>query len=156
MGIEPFIGVISDTHGHYDPLLDDLFAGAERIVHAGDIGAGILERLRGLAPVTAVLGNIDLADVLPGVQSEAVAEALGLRILVGHIRDGLLRFRDPVAEGFDLVVTGHSHRATVEWRQGTLLLNPGSAGSARFGLPRSVALVTAHAGRPQPRIVPLE
>ena len=94
----PFIGVVSDTHGHYDPLLDDLFAGAERIVHAGDIGVGILDRLRRLAPVTAVLGNTDLADVWPGVKSEAVAEALGLRILVGHIRDGLLRFRDPVAE----------------------------------------------------------
>jgi hypothetical protein len=52
----PFIGVISDTHGCYDPLLDDLLAGAERILHAGDIGAGILDRLRRLAPVTAVLG----------------------------------------------------------------------------------------------------
>jgi putative phosphoesterase len=154
--ISPFIGVVSDTHGHYDPLLDDMFAGAERIVHAGDIGAGILDRLRRLAPVTAVLGNTDLADVVSGVSQEAVVEALGLRILVGHIRESLLRLRDPAAEGFDLVITGHSHRAAVEWRQGALLLNPGSAGSARFGLPRSVALVTVQGGRPQPRIVPLE
>jgi putative phosphoesterase len=152
----PFIGVVSDTHGRYDPLLEDLFAGAERIVHAGDIGTGVLERLGLLAPVTAVLGNTDLPEMLPGVPQEAVVEALGLRILVGHIRDGLLRFRDPVAEGLDLVISGHSHRAAVEWRQGTLLLNPGSAGSARFGLPRSVALVTLAGGRPQPRIVPLE
>ena len=156
MDPRPFIGVISDTHGHYDQLLDDLLAGAERIIHAGDIGVGVLDRLRRLAPVTAVLGNTDLANLLPGVQSEAVAEAIDLRILVGHIRDSLLRFHDPVTEGFDLVVTGHSHRAAVEWRHGVLLLNPGSAGSARFGSPRSVALVTAHAGRPQPRIVPLE
>ena len=152
----PFIGVISDTHGSYDPLIDDLFAGAERIVHAGDIGAGILDRLQRLAPVTAVLGSTDLVDMLPGVPQEAVVEALGLRILVGHIRDGLLRFRDLEAEGFDLVVSGHSHRAVVEWRRGVLLLNPGSAGSARFGLPRSVALVTLAAGRPRPKIVPLE
>jgi putative phosphoesterase len=153
---KPFIGVVSDTHGSYDPRLDDLFAGAERIVHAGDIGAGILDRLRRLAPVTAVLGNTDLAELLPGVSQEAVIEALGLRILVGHIRESLLRFHDPAAEGFDLVITGHSHRAAVEWRQGALLLNPGSAGSARFGLRRSVAVVTVHAGRPRPRIVPLE
>ena len=29
-----FIGVLSDTHGYYDPMLDDLFAGAAGIVHA--------------------------------------------------------------------------------------------------------------------------
>ena len=152
----PFIGVVSDTHGHYDPLLDDLFAGAERIVHAGDIGPGVLERLGRLAPVTAVLGNTDLPEALPGVSLEAGIDALGLRIVVCHIRDNLLRFRDPAAEGFDLVITGHSHQATVEWRQETLLLNPGSAGRARFGLPRSAALVTLDSARPQPRIVTLE
>lgn len=153
---EPFIGVVSDTHGYYDPLLDDLFAGAERIVHAGDIGAGVLDRLALLAPVTAVLGNTDVADALPGVRQAAEVYALGLRMVVCHIRDSLLRFRDPVAEGFDLVITGHSHRAAVEWRQGTLLLNPGSAGMARFGQPRSAALITVDGGRPRPRIVSLE
>src|SRR5674476_1132233 len=28
MSETPFIGVLSDTHGYYDPMLDDLFAGA--------------------------------------------------------------------------------------------------------------------------------
>jgi uncharacterized protein len=153
---DPFIGVVSDTHGFYDPLLDHLFAGAAHIVHAGDVGAGVLERLGRLAPVTAVLGNTDAPDLLPGVPEQAAVAVLGLRILVGHIREGLLRARDPVAEGFDVVVTGHSHRAAVEWRGRTLLLNPGSAGRARFGLPRSAALVVVKAGRPRPRIVTLD
>ena len=45
----------------------------------------------------------------------------------------------------------------MEWREGTLFLNPGAAGKARFGLPRTLALVTVGAdGRPVPEIVPLD
>ena len=64
---------------------------------------------------------------------------------------------DPVAEGYDLVVSGHSHKAAVEWREQTLFLNPGAAGKGRFGIPRTLALVTVGAdGRPAPEIVPLD
>jgi putative phosphoesterase len=152
----PFIGILSDTHGHYDAVLDDLFVGAERIVHAGDIGAGVLERLSRLAPVTAVLGNTDSPQLLPGVPWEAEVECLGLRIVVAHIRESLWGARDPVAQGFDLVVTGHSHRPSFEWSGGTMMLNPGAAGRARFGLPRSAALVVVEGGRPRAQIVTLE
>ena len=117
----------------------------------------VLARLRALAPVKAVLGNTDLpfwADDLPW---EAEAQTLGLRILVCHIGKSLMGRHDPVAEGFDLVVSGHSHKAAVEWRGDTLFLNPGAAGKARFGLPRTLALVTVRAdGRPLPKVVPLD
>lgn len=156
MTAPPFIGVLSDTHGYYDPVLDDLFSGAERIVHAGDIGVGVLERLRRIAPVTAVLGNTDPASLLPDLPAEATTEVLGMTLLVAHIRRDLERAHDPVAEHIDLVVTGHSHRAAVEWREDTLFLNPGAAGHARFGLPRTVALVAMEGGRPRARIVPLD
>jgi putative phosphoesterase len=154
---QPFIGVLSDTHGYYDVALDDLLAGAEHIVHAGDIGTlDVLSRLRAIAPVTAVLGNTDLPfwdDALPW-ETEVVV--LGQRILVGHIGKSLMGRHDPVAEGFDLVVSGHSHKAAVEWRERTLFLDPGAAGKARFGMPRTLALVTVGAdGRPAPEIVPL-
>ena len=152
----PFIGVLSDTHSYYDDQLDELLAGAAHIVHAGDVGTiDVLARLRELAPVTPVMGNTDVPywDDLP---MEAQVEALGLRILVGHIARDLLDHHDPVAEGFDLVVTGHSHKAAQEWRGDTLVLNPGSAGKARFGQPRTCALVTVGPdGRPQARIVSL-
>ncbi len=154
----PFIGVVSDTHSYYDDALDDLLAGAERIIHAGDVGTvDVLARLEALAPVTAVLGNTDLPfwdDQLPW---EAEVEALGLRILVCHIGKSLMGRHDPVAEGFDLVISGHSHRAAVEWREGTLFLNPGAAGKARFGMPRTLAFVSLGSdGRPVPEIVPLD
>jgi putative phosphoesterase len=153
----PFIGVVSDTHSYYDAQLDELLAGAARIVHAGDIGTvDVLARLHELAPVTAVLGNTDRPFWGDGLPWEAEVEALGLRILVCHIGQSLMGRHDPLAEGYDLVVSGHSHKAAVEWRGDTLFLNPGAAGKARFGLARTCALVTVGAdGRPAPRIVSL-
>ena len=157
MSEAPFIGVVSDTHGYYDPMLDDLFAGAVGIVHAGDIGDyGILERLRGLAPLTAVLGNTDPPFLAPDLPWEVEVEIAGLRIIVCHIGADLMGAHDPVAEGFDLVISGHSHRASVTWREETLFLNPGSAGRARFGQPRTAAIVNVEGGRPQPQIVALD
>jgi putative phosphoesterase len=134
------IGVISDTHGRFDAALHDIFAGVERIVHAGDVGSGVLEPLRAIAPVTAVRGNVDgwLADELP---LEATLEIAGRRLLVAHVREHVLRDHEPAREGVDIVVTGHSHRFTEAWQDGVLYLNPGAAGAARFGLPRTVALL---------------
>ena len=155
---EPFIGVLSDTHSLYDDGLDELFAGAARIVHAGDVGTiDVLARLRDLAPVTVVMGNTDVPFWEDELPMEAQVEELGLRILVGHIIRDLLGRHDPVAEGFDLVVSGHSHKAAQEWREGTLFLNPGAAGKARFGMPRTCAIVTVGPdGRPESRIVSLD
>jgi len=156
-GHTDFIAVVSDTHGFYDARLDELFAGALHIVHAGDVGSGVLPRLRALAPVTVVAGNTDVASPSDELPWEATAEVAGLRIIVCHIGTSLMGRHDPVAEGYGMVVSGHSHHAVVEWRGGTLFLNPGSAGRARFGQPRTCALVTIGAGgRPEPRIVTLD
>ncbi len=149
------IGVVSDTHGHYDDQLDALFAGALHIVHAGDVGSGVLPRLEALAPLTVVAGNTDPPS-WEDLPLQAEAEVAGLRIIVCHILSSLMGRHDPVTEGYDVVVSGHSHRAAVEWRGETLFLNPGSAGRARFGGPRTCALLTVgSAGRPEPRIVTL-
>lgn len=153
----PFIGVVSDTHGCYDACLDDVFAGAERVIHAGDVGTlDVLARLRRLAPLTVVAGNVDLPGRPDNLPWEAEVDALGLRVIVCHIGKSLMSRHDPVAEGFDLVISGHSHKVAVERRGETLFLNPGSAGQARFDLPRTCAVVTVDAaGRPAARIVTL-
>ncbi len=62
------------------------------------------------------------------------------------MRVALLRRHQPAREGFDLVVTGHSHRYAESRERGVLYLNPGAAGAARFGLPRSVAIVEIGVG----------
>jgi len=134
------VGVISDTHGRLDPAVPAAFAGVNHIVHAGDVGSEVLAWLGAIAPVTAVRGNVDgwLTEQLP---LEATVELAGRRLLVAHVREALLRDHEPAREGFDIVVTGHSHRFSERWDDGVLYLNPGSAGPPRFGLPRSVALL---------------
>lgn len=52
--------VIADTHGLFDPAIAQHFQHADHIVHAGDIGKPmVIERLKDIAPVTAVSGNVD-------------------------------------------------------------------------------------------------
>ena len=141
------LGIVSDTHGRFDPALHEIFAGVARIVHAGDVGAAdVLIELATIAPVTAVRGNVDLyvgAERLPG---EATLEVAGRRLLIAHVLPDLLRRHKPAREGFDLVITGHSHRYRESREEGVVFLNPGAAGAARFGLARSVAIVELDAG----------
>jgi uncharacterized protein len=136
------LGVISDTHGKFDPALHDVFAGVAHIVHAGDVGSrDVLLELATIAPVTAVGGNTDAWFGAEELAEEAVVEVAGHRLLVGHISAVLLGRHAPALEGFDAVITGHSHRYAMSRNDGVLYLNPGSAGAARFGLPRTVAVV---------------
>jgi hypothetical protein len=136
------IGVISDTHGRLDVAVRETFAGVECIVHAGDVGGtDVLLELAAIAPLTAVRGNVDVVFGVAELPDEAVLEVAGRRLLVAHVREALLRRHEPAREGFDIVVTGHTHRYAETWDGGVLYLNPGSAGARRFDLPRSVVLL---------------
>ena len=63
---------------------------------------------------------------------------------------------DPVAAGFHVVVTGHSHRPAIDWREGVLFINPGSAGPRRFQLPVSVAKLAISGQAISPRLIELD
>jgi predicted phosphodiesterase len=63
---------------------------------------------------------------------------------------------DPSAAGIQVVVSGHSHKPVIEWRDGIVFLNPGSAGPRRFKLPISVADLLIEGGAISPRIVELD
>lgn len=148
------IGVISDTHGLIRPEALQAFAGVELILHAGDIGApAVLDRLRALAPVTAVRGNCDYeawAEQYPQLQRLTVA---GVSILMLHDRHELQP--GPLDEGVRVVISGHSHKPSIEERDGVLYLNPGSAGRRRFKLPVTVAQLTVEGERVSAEIVEL-
>ncbi|MNO03165.1 Calcineurin-like phosphoesterase superfamily domain protein [compost metagenome] len=45
-----------------------------------------------------------------------------------------------------VVVTGHSHKPSIQEEGGVLYINPGSAGPRRFRLPISMGYVTCRAG----------
>jgi predicted phosphodiesterase len=46
---------------------------------------------------------------------------------------------NPAAAGFNIVVSGHSHKPGQTEKDGVLYINPGSAGPRRFYLPVTVA-----------------
>ena len=148
------VGVISDTHGLLRREAVEALRGSVHILHAGDIGTPeILERLREIAPVTAVRGNVDhgaWASVLP--QSEVI-EIDGVSIYMRHILDEL--DLKPEAAGFNVVVYGHSHKPASEARSSVLYFNPGSAGPRRFNLPVTVGKLIVGGGKVQGEIVTL-
>lgn len=132
------VGVISDTHGLLRPEALERLAGVAHILHAGDIGGPeIVTRLRALAPVTAIRGNVDLGDWARAFPAEATVALAGRRLHLVHDLGDLAL--DPAAEGIDVVVSGHSHRPRVERVGRVLYLNPGSAGRRRFRLPVTLA-----------------
>jgi putative phosphoesterase len=141
------VGVLSDTHGHLYPEVKQILAGVDHIIHAGDVGsARVLADLRTLAPVTAVRGNCDLDGWAKALPVRAELDLGGARILVGHIAARLWGLAEAGGHGsgagYSVVITGHSHLAAIEHREGTVYLNPGSAGPGRFGRSRTVALLT--------------
>src|SRR5580698_11183595 len=127
MGAPSLIGLISDTHGLLRPEAVRALEGCELIIHAGDVGKPeILEKLRAMATVVAVRGNVDTGEWAAQLPLTAVVEAQSVRIYVLHDIHEL--DLDPAAAGFGMVVSGHSHKASREERGGVMYLNPGAAG----------------------------
>jgi putative phosphoesterase len=148
------VGVISDTHGLLRPEAIEALAGADHILHAGDVGdPGILDRLRAIAPLTAIRGNVDVSGICSTLPATEAVELGGkLFYLVHSLRDLDI---DSTVAGVSVVVSGHSHRADVQERAGVLYLNPGSAGPRRFDLPVTIATVTLADGTVRAQIVTL-
>ena len=155
------IGVVSDTHGYFDPRLPQLLSGADEILHAGDVGSQVvLDNLRTLGPVHAVRGNVDSPELgLPPVINRTCG---GVKIHMLHelpvsqsaIRDWAQsepregkpaehcrRFLKSLPEGCQVVIFGHSHEPCSLLLGGRLFFNPGSAGKKRFSLPRCCGLL---------------
>lgn len=140
------IGVISDTHGLLRPEAIDALAGVEHILHAGDVGGiEILERLRAIAPVTAIRGNVDGFGPCAELPETEVVELGGVFLYMLHDLNTL--DLDPVAAGMAAVISGHSHQPKIEERKGVLYFNPGSAGPKRFSLPISLGFLEIADGK---------
>lgn len=148
------IGVISDTHGLLRPEALRALAGMDHILHGGDIGReDIVTALEEIAPVTAIRGNIDTAPWCRRFPETRDIELDGLRLHMRHDRK-TLDF-DPAARGFDVVISGHSHKPLIERRGGVLYLNPGAAGPRRFKLPITLAILEPGPDGPVAELVPL-
>ena len=140
LGHKMKIGVISDTHGLLRSEAEQQLAGMAHIVHAGDIGKpDVIDRLRLIAPVTAIRGNVDTAPWAAAYPETTMVTLGGRKLYVLHDLQDLQL--DPASAGIDVVISGHSHRARIKTEQGVLYLNPGSAGPRRFKLPITLAIL---------------
>lgn len=148
------IGVISDTHGLLRPEALAALGGADLILHAGDIGdSRIIEELRGNAPVTFIRGNIDTDAWGRSLPDTEVAELGSKHFYILH--DLKTLDLDPRAAGFAAVISGHSHKPQIEWKNDVLYFNPGSAGPRRFKLPITVGRITIEDDQLRPEIIEL-
>lgn len=170
------IGVVSDTHGYFDPRLHEVLEGVEVILHAGDVDSlDILEELKQVAPLHAVRGNVDgdelklpltrtlqlsgvqieIQHILPAHQSELQAwsrSALQGQPLPKRSHTFLRNF----GEATRVVIFGHSHEPCLLTMSRILFFNPGSAGKRRFSLPRCCGLLEISLKEIKGRIVSLE
>ncbi len=140
------IGLISDTHGHLDPRIPALFAGVEHILHAGDIGGeALLDELRAIAPVTAVLGNTDghLRDHgFRDVERRTLGGKTFLILHAGRPHNLPDDVRRMIFDGdkSDVVIFGHTHHPEQIVENGVMFVNPGSASRPRMHQPPTVAI----------------
>jgi len=154
------IGVVADTHGLFDQAILRHFQGVDHILHAGDIGGGsVIEKLRAIAPVTVVSGNVDGYEE-SGYPSERIIRLAGRRIAIRHIffEGGKLTKEGRTfleREQPDVCIFGHTHEQKIQWLGKTLLFNPGSAGPKRFKLTRGIALLRVSNRSVKPRLIPL-
>ena len=152
---ETIVGVISDTHGLLRPEAVAALRGSHTIIHAGDIGRPeVLDALRALAPTYAVRGNVDTQGWAARLPATVVVEVRRLRFWLLH--DIAELDLDPAAAGFAAVIFGHSHKPSIEMRDGVLYLNPGSAGPRRFKLPVTIARLRVSGTTIRPEIVELD
>jgi putative phosphoesterase len=154
------VGIVADTHGLLRPEVVAAFTGVEHVVHGGDVGSvAVLNGLAAIAPVTAVWGNVDGAELRARVPEVARVELAGVRVLVVHGHQVGSPTPEPLAAAYpdaDLLVFGHSHRPVIAQVGTVLAVNPGSAGRRRFRDPVGIALAELRDGLATARLVDLE
>jgi putative phosphoesterase len=148
------IGLISDTHGLVRPEALDALQGVELIIHAGDIGKReVIGALKGIAPVAAIKGNIDRGAWAKPLADTKTLKVGATRLFVIHNIKELEC--NPVARGYQVVISGHSHKPSISTRDGVLFVNPGSAGPRRFKLPIAVGKLFVEDNRATAEIIEL-
>lgn len=157
-GATHLIGLISDTHGLVRPEVFGALEGVELILHAGDVGEGVLDELAAIAPIEAVYGNTDPVDDPRLAQSiERTIEGVRIHVSHGHELGSPTPQRLMAKYDADVIVYGHTHQQNVVLVNNRLVVNPGAAGQRRFKLQPSVGVLTIeHGGVASVRIVELK
>jgi putative phosphoesterase len=143
------IGIISDTHLRFrdeqlERIVEDHFADAEIILHAGDLVClDILDVFAG-KEVYAVSGNMDSEEVVRSLPVKRIIKIRDHRIGLIHGWGDPLGIEDRIRAEFEDVaclVYGHTHRPVNQKKMGTLFFNPGSPTDRRFSPYNSVGIL---------------
>ncbi len=133
------IGLVTDTHlpSTIRELWDEVrvaFAGVDLILHGGDIvSPRVLDWLDDIAPTRAARGNNDGGWEDPRLEDMQWLNLEGWRIVMIHDMEpeerpiAALQERYLRGEHADIIITGHTHFERLEYRDGVLQVNSGSA-----------------------------
>lgn len=134
------IGLIADTHlpslvrslDELGPGIADVLRGVDLILHAGDVTApSVVEWCAQFAPVLIAEGNNDLFDDARMARKQLL-DIHGWRIGMAHELRPESRPIDQIlrssldGERVDILIGGDTHVERLEFREGVLLMNPGS------------------------------
>ena len=134
------VGIVSDTHNHWDDRIESFFAPCDVILHAGDIGSlALADRIAAFRPLIAVSGNID--DSATRREYPLTFDGLigSCHILMLHIGGHPGHYAPNVRKAIrdakpDIFICGHSHilRVAFDRSLNTLYINPGAYGLQGF------------------------
>lgn len=144
------IGIMSDTHGLWDDRYALHFKDCDEIWHAGDIGDyTIIERLKEIAPVRAVSGNIDHGEVKRRCPEIEIFNVENVKVLLTHIGGYPGKWSKGMKsilkeERIKLMVDGHSHLLKIMYdpELDLLHINPGAAGNQGWQRVRTLVRLT--------------
>jgi len=130
------IGLISDTHGHFDPQIASFLSECDEIWHAGDFGDGpVAEDLAQIKPLRGVFGNIDGQKLRSGYPENLFFTCEQVSVFMRHIGGYPPRYNPETkkliqAHRPQLFISGHSHILKIQYDPATqcLHMNPGAAG----------------------------
>ncbi len=134
------IGLISDTHGFLPDEVCHFLLDRDEIWHAGDIGKEeVIRQLEQIAPVKAVYGNIDNAEMRLLFPKFLLFHCEQVKVLMTHIGGYPNRYERNTLQKIQqyrpqLFISGHSHILKIIYdnKYQLLHMNPGAAGNNGF------------------------
>jgi uncharacterized protein len=134
------IGLISDTHAHFDSRFYELFKDVDVIWHAGDIGSiDVYDTLCNFKPTIAVVGNIDGQPLRSHIPESKRFMCENVDVWLTHIGGYPGKYPKQIKQELDtkppkLFICGHSHilKVIYDKKYDLLHLNPGAAGISGF------------------------
>lgn len=144
------VGILSDTHGHWDQKLAEFFSHCDELWHAGDIGnIETADTIAQFKPLKAVYGNIDDFKVRSVYPKVLTFQCEGVDVLITHIGGYPNRYVKEVLAQIkvlkpNLFICGHSHilKVIYDKKYDLLHINPGAAGKSGFHQVRTAIRLT--------------